>query len=85
MIFLKSYFSGGLQPGDVIISINDSIVKDSAEVYKALEVSEELRLIVLRKQQKLVLTIIPQDVDWYKFCTVFFISYLKLFMKQAIY
>lgn len=56
-------YNGGLHPGDVVIRINDSVVKSASDVYKALETAPELRLVILRKQQKLVMTIIPQDAD----------------------
>ncbi|VDI22557.1 HtrA serine peptidase 2 [Mytilus galloprovincialis] len=53
----------GIQPGDVIVRINDKDIKSSAEVYKILETSESLIVQVYRHNQKFQLTITPDTID----------------------
>lgn len=53
----------GIQPGDVIVKINDKDIKSSAEVYKILETSDTLIVQVYRQNQKFQLTITPDTID----------------------
>lgn len=53
--------NGGLQPGDVVTAINGQDVKSANDLYRAVENSTELRLVVMRRNKKLALTVVPQD------------------------
>lgn len=57
------FYRAGIQPGDVIVRINDKDIKSSAEVYKILETSESLIVQVYRHNQKFQLTITPDTID----------------------
>ncbi|XP_029034662.1 serine protease HTRA2, mitochondrial [Osmia bicornis bicornis] len=53
---------GGLQPGDIVTHVNEEPVMTSASIYKAIETSKVLRLIVIRGYQVLHLRIEPEEL-----------------------
>ena len=56
--------SGGLQPGDIIASINGEAVKHSEDVYRCLEGNgQQMDVMVVRKRQKMTFKISPEEVS----------------------
>lgn len=54
MAFDFSKFRGGLQPGDVITSINGKHIKSSQDIYRHLETKEnQLQVSIVRKRENL--------------------------------
>ena len=50
---LNFYSSGGLQPGDIIVAINDQQIQTSQDIYKALEmVDRSLKVTIVRNRER---------------------------------
>jgi len=58
-----SLFREGLQPGDIIIKINDEAASSASDIYKALELDKPLSITIRRKDREINLVIKPQIVD----------------------
>ncbi|KAL5016632.1 hypothetical protein ScPMuIL_006221 [Solemya velum] len=56
-------YNAGLQPGDIITSINGKQVKAASDVYSALEKGETLKTTILRKDQEKTINISPENVE----------------------
>ncbi|CAH0697164.1 unnamed protein product [Spodoptera exigua] len=55
-------YNGGLQPGDIVISINDKPVRTASDIYLLLEnTSGSLRINVVRGRQRMALTVTPES------------------------
>ncbi|KAH9630844.1 hypothetical protein HF086_009075 [Spodoptera exigua] len=60
--FLQGQVNGGLQPGDIVISINDKPVRTASDIYLLLEnTSGSLRINVVRGRQRMALTVTPES------------------------
>ncbi|CAK9250533.1 unnamed protein product, partial [Sphagnum jensenii] len=53
----------GLQPGDIIIKINDQLANSAEDIYKSLESDKPLKIIVRRKDREINLVVNPKIVD----------------------
>lgn len=57
---------GGLQPGDIIVSLGGIEVKDPAQLQQLVaeaRIGEPLKITVLRNQQRLILSVKPGNAD----------------------
>ena len=53
---------GGLQPGDVVVSINDKPIINTQDIYRILEVKEsQIKISVIRKREKINFLISLED------------------------
>lgn len=53
---------GGLQPGDVVVSINDKPIINTQDIYRHLEVKEsQIKISVIRKREKINFLISLED------------------------
>nr|CAH0099916.1 unnamed protein product [Daphnia galeata] len=53
---------GGLQPGDVVVSINDKPIINTQDIYRNLEVKEsQIKISVIRKREKINFLISLED------------------------
>jgi S1-C subfamily serine protease len=58
-----SLIRGGLQPGDVVVSINDKPIITSQDIYKNLEAKEnQIKISVIRKREKINFLISLEDL-----------------------
>lgn len=68
-LVLFSYFRSprpyrdGLQTGDVITAINGKEVRNVDDIYKALETSDELNMIIRRRKEDVVVRVRPTIVQ----------------------
>ncbi|XP_063896068.1 serine protease HTRA2, mitochondrial [Helicoverpa armigera] len=54
-------YNGGLQPGDIVTSINNKPVRTASDIYMLLEnTSGSLRIEVVRGRQRIALTVTPE-------------------------
>ncbi|OAD59918.1 Serine protease HTRA2, mitochondrial [Eufriesea mexicana] len=53
---------GGLRAGDIVTHVNDEPVISSATIYKAIESTKTLRLVVIREMQVLHIRIEPEEI-----------------------
>ncbi|KAJ8715536.1 hypothetical protein PYW07_010018 [Mythimna separata] len=54
-------YNGGLQPGDIVVSINSNPVRTASDIYTLLEnTTGNLRVEIVRGRQRLTLTITPE-------------------------
>lgn len=58
-------YSAGMIDHDVIVGINGLPIHSMQEVSEAIQSSTVLSVVVRRKDQDVLLTIIPEDTDWY--------------------
>jgi len=56
-------YNGGLQPGDILVKINDAPITSATDVYRALETAQDLRVTVVRKHQTIILTVVPEVTE----------------------
>lgn len=56
------YYRAGLIPGDVIVSMNDSRLKNVNQIYKALKKYSVLKFGVYRSDAYLEFTVYPENV-----------------------
>lgn len=54
-------YSGGVQAGDIIVSIGGTAVKSAADVYDAVEKSDNLEVTVIRGSKKEVIKVNTQE------------------------
>lgn len=58
------YYSGGLDPGDILTHINGREVLSTSDVYKALsETGTALEMHIYRGLKRMTVTIIPEEVE----------------------
>ena len=55
-------FRGGMQPGDIVTSINGYEVKGTTSVYEALKSNDKLKISVYRGLKKLDIHVVPETV-----------------------
>lgn len=54
-------YNGGLQPGDIVTSINEKPVRTASDIYLILEnTSGSLRIDVVRGRTRVTLTVTPE-------------------------
>lgn len=53
----------GIQPGDVITKINGVDIYGARDVYKLLEGHNDLKMTVIRKEKKFVVSVRPQVIS----------------------
>ncbi|XP_041370606.1 serine protease HTRA2, mitochondrial-like [Gigantopelta aegis] len=56
-------YNGGLKPGDIITHINDKEVNASSDFFGAVSTNDILKLAVMRKQKRILLTIKPEEIE----------------------
>uniref|UniRef100_T1IQJ2 Serine protease HTRA2, mitochondrial n=1 Tax=Strigamia maritima TaxID=126957 RepID=T1IQJ2_STRMM len=54
-------YKGGLQPGDVITHINGKAIMSAGDVNNALDSKHDLNMNILRKRNRLTLTVVPEQ------------------------
>ena len=62
MCCISLCFSGGIRPGDVVTQINGKNITNANDVYKIIDESSEMRVVVRRKNDTIHLTVIPEEV-----------------------
>lgn len=63
ILFFYRRCRGGLQPGDVLVSINDVPVSSSQDVYRKLETKEDaIKVSIIRKNEHLNFLITLEDI-----------------------
>uniref|UniRef100_A0AAY4DPQ1 Serine protease HTRA1 n=1 Tax=Denticeps clupeoides TaxID=299321 RepID=A0AAY4DPQ1_9TELE len=55
--------SGGLKESDIIISINGQRVGSAGDVSAAIKRDDELRMVVRRGNEDVIITVIPEEID----------------------
>ncbi|MGH0166121.1 UNVERIFIED_CONTAM: hypothetical protein FKN15_050282 [Acipenser sinensis] len=55
--------AGGVKEHDVIISINGKLITTSSDVSDAIKKDSTLRMVVLRGNEDVILTVIPDEID----------------------
>lgn len=59
------FHRAGIQPGDVIVKINDKDIVTVSDVYEAMEQAEVLEVIVVREGRRYKCRVHPEDQPVY--------------------
>jgi len=60
---IGSYFSAGVQPGDVVVEINGARVERAEDIYQAVHSSETISMLVRRGHDTLRLQMVPEYAE----------------------
>lgn len=61
---ISSYYSGGLNPGDIVTHINGKEVHNTSDIYSFLsEKGKALNMIIYRGTKRLEVMIVPEELD----------------------
>lgn len=62
--FIYFFFSGGLEPGDVIVKVNDEQIDGVQKMYEIVKPKNEIKLEVFRKGQVLHVKVVPEEANF---------------------